>query len=206
MKLNLIPETLRHRHERRRRVRGWGVVLVIAIGLLAVPVTLDWSRKARAKRLRQEQADLVEVRSSMLAEWSTVREEVEETRAQIMRAEALRSKRGWSRLLALVAGAVPDRAWLTAVATDPPQPTGGAPERARVQAARSEPATERENVTVEAPRKLELHGFAPNAGDPIRFVQALKAADVFREVRLQRSSFTKVDDASFFRFNIVCEW
>jgi len=206
MKLNLVPKAILDRHARRRRLGTWGAALVLSLSVLAIPVTLNWTRQVRAQHLRREQAELSDARSHVLAEWATMRGEVTETEAQVMRAEALRSKRAWSSLLGLVAASVPEKAWLTAVATNPAQPVSAATKRTSRSRTGGESDEATQNITVQAPRALELQGFAPTATDPIQFVQSLKQRGVFQDVRLTRSSLTELDGEAYFRFDIVCEW
>lgn len=206
MKLNMIPKAILDRYARRRRLGTWGAALALSLSVLAIPVTLNWTRQVQARHLRREQAELSEARSHVLAEWATMRGEVTETEAQVMRAEALRSKRAWSSLLGLVADSVPERAWLTAVATNPAQPVSAATKRTPRPRASGEPDEATQSITVQAPRALELQGFAPTATDPIQFVQSLKQRGVFQDVRLTRSSLTELDGKAYFRFDIVCEW
>lgn len=208
MKLNLIPKAILDRHARRRRLGTWGATLALSVGALAIPVTLNWTRQIHAEHLRREQAEVSEARSHVLAEWATVRGEVTETEAQVMRAEALRSKRAWSSLLGLVAQSVPEKSWLTGLATDPAQPVKAAAKRTPRPRAGGASDAATENITVQAPRALELQGYAPTDADANQFVQSLKQRGVFQDVRLTRltrSSLTEFDGEAYF-FDIVCEW
>ena len=61
-------------------------------------------------------------------------------------------------------------------------------------------------VTIEAPRKLRIAGYAPVAAHPYDIVSSLKETDVFASVALERSEREPVLDGSYFRFELVCEW
>ena len=65
---------------------------------------------------------------------------------------------------------------------------------------------ERAGLTIDAPRRLRLAGFALNATDPLVFVTRLKDADIFRDVFLERSADDSRDDVPRYRFDVVCEW
>jgi len=204
MRLNLIPESVRHRQRRRARIRTWGAILAVATMALAVPAAWDWSRQAKADRLLARATELNNTRSMMRIEWESVKAEVRSTRAQIERADALRSKRAWSAMLALIAREVPPHVWLTSVATDPAQPAKQAPTTA--PATTADPKQSAAGITIDAPGKINIQGFAPRAEEPITLVQNLKSSGAFRTVVLKRTFLEPVDDGSYFRFDIDCEW
>lgn len=204
MHINLVPESIRRRQRRRARIRTWGVVLTAATAALALPVGWDWSGEAKAERLLKRDTKLNNARSVLRVEWESIKTEVQKTQAQIERADALRAKRAWSAMLFLIAREVPPNAWLTSVATDPTQP----PKHTANLRATAIPATGQDaaSITIDAPGKIDIQGFALRAEDPITLVSNLKASGAFHTVVLKRSFLEPVDDGSYFRFDIVCEW
>lgn len=204
MHINLVPDSVRHRQRRRARIRTWSVVLTAATAALAMPVGWDWSRQAKAERLLKRDTELNDTRSMLRVEWESSKTEAQKTQSQIERADALRSKRAWSAMLSLIAREVPPNVWLTSVATDPTQP----PKHTTKPRATAMPAAEQDaaSITIDAPGKIDIKGFAPRAEDPITLVSNLKASGAFHTVVLKRSFLEPVDDGSYFRFDIVCEW
>jgi len=204
MNINLIPEKVRNRHKRKMRIRNWAIVFLAATVVLAIPIGWDWSREAKANRLRHRQREQAATRTTMQADWERIKNEVSRTQAQIERADALRSKRAWSSMLALITQAVPEDAWLVTVATDPAMP----PIHTAKAAAASGAATQAEaaSITIDAPSKINIVGYAAHAQDPITLVSSLKASGAFEDVTLTRSFLESMDDGSYFRFDIICEW
>ena len=204
MYINLVPDSVRHRQRRRARIRTWCAVLTAATATLAVPVGWDWSRQAKAERLFKRDTELKNTRSMLGVDWESLKIEVQKTQAQIESADALRAKRAWSAMLSLIARAVPPNVWLTSVATDPTQPPkhSARPAPAAMQAAGQDASS----ITIDAPGKINIRGYAPRNEDPITLVSGLKATGAFHSVVLKRSFLEPVDDGSYFRFDIVCEW
>jgi len=202
MRFNLVPESIRLRQRRRARIRMWGMVLTAATAALAIPVGWDWSRQAKAERLLEQSVKLNRTRSLMRVEWDSIKTEVQATQAQIERADALRSKRAWSAMLALIAREVPPNVWLTSVATDPAQPPKHAVRPASTATAEQIAAS----ITIDGPGTINIQGFAPHAEDPIILVSNLKSSGAFHTVVLRRSSLEPVNDGFYFRFDVVCEW
>ena len=66
--------------------------------------------------------------------------------------------------------------------------------------------TDAASVTIDAPRKINIVGFAPRAEDPITLVSRLKTSGAFQTVTLRWSFLETVEDGLYFRFDIVCEW
>ena len=204
MSINLIPLALQRRQHQRRRLRVWAVVLAVAVGILAIPIGLDWSRRANAKQLRVKAAGLEHSQSQVQTEWDTMRRDLEETQAHIERADALRSKRAWSAMVILIASKVPADVWLTKIATDPVQPAAQA--KPRAAGGLTKPREPEEILTIDAPTKIKIDGYAPRATEPLTLVRNLRATGVFTTVSLLRSSLETRDGGNYFHFSLVCEW
>ncbi len=209
MNINLIPAAAQRQQHQRKRLRLWAGVLTVAAGILTIPIGLDWSRKAHAKELRIRAADLDRTQTQVKSEWNTVFSEVEETQAHIERAEALRSKRAWSALVTLIAANVPADVWLTTIATDPARPSPQAKQRAVTAPAPAKPGATKpkeESLTIDAPTKIKIEGYAPHAAEPLTLVRSLQATNVFKTVSLLRSSLEAQEDGAYFHFSLLCEW
>jgi Tfp pilus assembly protein PilN len=205
---------------RRQCVRRWTAALVVSLAVMLFPCISDWWRRAEATSLEAEHGRLQGQLSSLRTEALTLARQVAAAQLQLERADALRAKRAWSRLLALVSDRTPPGCWYTTIATDPavppattapsaagaaPRPgspdTAPAPNTGGAAAARA-PAT----VVIEAPRKLRLSGFAAAAQDPHELVANLKQSGAFVAVTLVEARLEPTPDRSVFRFEVVCEW
>lgn len=207
--INLIPPDVLLAQTRRRHLRRWSAALILAFLLLAAAVGREWVQQAHADELAAEmvrvQADLTLARQNL----KTVAAETDQVALHLQRAETLRAKRAWSRLIAFIGHALPHGCWLTSLATDPARPGAGRrdlrpPPPAAAPATGHKPL--KTEFTIEAPRKLRLSGFAADPAEPHTFVTRLKEAAVFRQVVLERSQREPVLDGIYYRFEITCEW
>lgn len=203
--INLIPEEVQLKQARRMRFVRWGTVLAIGLSVLGVVLGVDVKRHARATELQWEeertQAQLVQARKHL----RELTNELLRIENQVEHARALRSKRAWSGMVALVARCLPDKCWLTTLSTDPAQPAQSVPTVERRQEAQ-EPGAAPEIVVIDAPRRLKLTGFAKEPSAPNTLVQNLQREGVFASVDLTNSHVEPVLDGTYYRFDVVCEW
>ena len=204
--VNLIPDALVRGGERRRRTRRWTTLGAAAIGLLMIPVTAESWRQAQAADLRGESRKLTTELTGLRDEAQSLSLESEDVFLQIERAKALRSKRAWSAMLNLLAETMPAGSWLTTVETDPPVPPANAPPTVEKTPKGTAPAAGPQTIMIEAPRRLRITGYAVDASEPLSFVTALNGTGVFQRVSLERSLREPVQQDSFFRFELICEW
>jgi len=204
--VNLLPAQLVAAHARRRHIRRWVVACLAALALLSVPVGLEWYRIARAAELDVAYARLKEKRHNVEVELAGVSATSRETFLQLERAKALRSKRSWSGIIALLAATMPKGCWLVELATDPSAPLGQQVRKPASAPKDAPPDHVIPTVTIEAPRKLRIVGFASDPGEPLAFVSRLKQVAVFSRVDLKRTQREPMADGFYFRFELVCEW
>lgn len=201
IRLNLIPETMHMDQVRGRHVRAWLAACGISAALFAMPLGLQSWRMKTLTGLREEHALLTGSLGRARAQLDDIRSRADEAFLQTQRARALRSKRAWSAMFGLIADAMPPGCWLISVATDPPIPPGTAT-RGRGAVDESSPGT----VTIEAPRKMRLIGYALEDDDPFSFVTNLKMTGIFADVSLERSAVEALDGGFYFRFELLVEW
>lgn len=207
--INLIPPNLLMAQTRRRHLRRWSAALTMAFIFLVVALGREWTQQALADELAAENtrvlSDLTLSRNTL----KSVAAQTDQVDLQVRRAEALRAKRGWSRLIALIGHSLPAGCWLTSLTTDPARPGSGRrdlrpPPPATAAAPGQKPT--RSEFTIEAPRKLRITGYAADPAEPLTFVTRLKESAVFRQVLLERSQREPVLDGIYYRFEIACEW
>lgn len=210
--VNLIPKGVQLAQTRRRHISRWAIAIAVAGGVLTVPLTLGWVRRAEAANLRA-QADQLQARLARSRnDLETVTTELDRVLSQLERALALRSKRPWSPLLALIGGRMPKGCWLTSIGTDPATPSAGARRSGRprvltsADSRREKPSAPKSTILIEGPEKLRIAGFATDAAEPHEFVIGLKDTGVFANVVLEHLRREPALGGFYFRFELLCEW
>ncbi|MFH1107978.1 MAG: hypothetical protein V1790_02100 [Planctomycetota bacterium] len=218
--LNLLPESVQAAQAQRRHAKRWALILAAAAVAGAVPAGAHWMQHVQIEELGAQSEKLQNDLAAARVELRTATAEANDAFLRLERAKALRSKRAWSGMLALIGSCLPKQCWLTSIATDPEVPPAGPVARSPLPPAATpaadppasplikggkrgfEPAV----VTIEAPRKLRISGEALDSADPLSFVAKLKESQVFRDVILERSLRERPEQESQFRFELICEW
>jgi Tfp pilus assembly protein PilN len=207
--VNLIPESVQAAQARSRHFKRWAACLAVTAVVAVVPVGAHWMQHVRVDELRAQSDKLQTDLAAARVELKTVTAAANDSFLRIERAKALRTKRAWSDMLALIGSCLPKDCWLTSIATDPDVPPAAPVARKTPppSATPGTPAPEKPAVVIiDAPRKLRMTGEATDATQPLFFVTRLKESQVFREVTLERSLREKTEDESNFRFELICEW
>jgi len=217
--VNLIPDSLRSAQARRRHIKRWAVCLALTYTVAVIPAVAHWRQHMRVDALHAQNDQLQTDLAAARADLKTTTTTANEIFLRIERAKALRSKRAWSSMLALIGDCLPKDCWLTALATDPDTPSIGP--AGPVSRNTLPPSTSSEGTNgpigpmfIDAPRKLRMSGSAVDASLPLFFVARLKDSQVFRGVTLERclsdtpagAAATAGEGESNFRFDLVCEW
>jgi Tfp pilus assembly protein PilN len=201
--VNLLPATILIARRRNRRVRLWVTAGAMVVGLTAIPLAVDLTKTAQASslevRLRPLHTRLARVRGDLKA----VAEQREELTTQLARADALRGKRPWADLLALISEKTPDTVWLTSLRT-----RLGAPLRPMEKPARtaSSATAQVDAVVLGGPSGLHLEGYALDHESLYEFMSALKNLGVFPKVELTAAGKEPVLDGTAVRFVLECDW
>ena len=203
--INLIPETVLLAQTRQRHLARWVVSVMVSAAVVMVTLGWEWLQQAEAGDLQALNAQLQVDLERARAELRSVAEKANRVHLQSERAKALRAKRAWSGMIGLVGRCLPEPCWLTSIATDPAQPKGGVT-RTSSRKGRNQPDEPQGPITIDAPRKLRLRGYAPEVAQPHALVSALKDTRVFSNVRLIRAEREPILDGSYYRFELVCEW
>jgi len=207
--LNLLPESVQAAQARRRHVKRWALILAAATVAGTVPAGAHWMQHLQIEELGAQSEKLQSDLAAARVELRTATAEANDAFLRLERAKALRSKRAWSGMLALIGSCLPKQCWLTSIATDPEVPPAGPVVRSPLPPAATPGAAAPEKpavVTIEAPRKLRISGEALDSADPLSFVAKLKESQVFRDVILERSLREGPEQESQFRFELICEW
>jgi Tfp pilus assembly protein PilN len=216
IRVNLIPEEILVAQLVRARVQRWTVAIIAALAVLAIPFGLDFHHQQQVKELRAQHAELEQNLTSVRSDVRDVIAEQRKVHGQIERAKALRTKRGWSGLVTLLADCLPNEVWLSNLSTDPPSPRGGQKKNrsggsvlSRLRKGKEKLTAAPEGnttITIDAPRALVFHGFAADNENLWQFIAQLKATDVFDEVTLVNSGVEPVLAGIAVAFELRCTW
>lgn len=209
-RVNLIPEPVRVDRARGRRIRQWSVIVCVAVAGSAIPTAASWMQTHKAEQLRAGYDQLQSDLNTSREELKSLSSQANELFLRLERAKALRSKRNWSGVFALIARTLPQGCWVTTLATDPdvPPPQQAAAKQIPIAMAKpaDAPPEKPAPVFIEAPRRLRIVGQSTEASGPLAFVLQLKDAEVFREVVLERSQRESDDTRTSFHFEVICTW
>lgn len=203
--INLIPRNVRLAQALHRRLWRWASLAVVGLLLLGASAGFDFARRGTADELRATNADLQVQVTRAQSNLRTITAELMSARNQLEHATALRTKRAWSGMIALIAGSMPENCWLTSIATDPDKPVL-IRRKSRKAASKKAGEKEPEMVVIDAPRRLKIMGYAKRASEPNEFVDRLNRTGVFRLVELEQSQREPILDGSYYRFQLFCEW
>lgn len=208
--INLIPEEVVQAAARRSRLLRWSIVAALAGVLSAIPYALTLSRNASIATLRAEIDRIDQETSAVRTQLRQASARAHDLLSELERSKALRAKRAWSGVFALIASCLPADCWLQSVATDPETPAASSARPAPVVLPAGAVAAAKESVTIEAPQKLRLVGYSSSDSQPLVFVANLTDSKAFARVALQKAlrspAGNNPDEMPLFQFEIVCEW
>lgn len=205
--INLIPESVLLARRRRRRLRVWAITLFSTAAVGAFPIGLEFSRYRQVQSLESQRRRIETDIESTRADLNQVGVEIGTLRSQMARADTLRTKRPWSRLLGMFSRTLPEEVWLLSIATDPAAPARGDRDLTpKPSASKNDQQQGPKMVTLEAPRTLALEGFALEYRNLYEFMARIKLAEAFADVTLTRATEEPVFDAHAVRFKILCRW
>ncbi len=213
--INLIPVEIRQAAARRSRLARWIVATSIAGVLALIPYSWNLSKQAQAAQAQQEIQHLEQEATGLRSQLRLATSKSQDLLSELERSRALRAKRAWSGMFALIARSLPADCWLLSVATDPETPSAAvirppiAPVASGAATAAGNPQ-QKETVTIEAPRKLRLIGYSTNDSQPLSFVSNLMESRTFSRVGLEKTlrapAGQTAGDETLYQFEIVCEW
>lgn len=203
--VNLIPRTVRLRQAQHRRLWRWGSLAMVGLLVLGASGGYDFARRAAAEGLGSTTDGVQMQVTRAQTDLRTITAELMSARNRLEHATALRTKRAWSGIIALIAESMPETCWLTSIATDPERPQSILKGRKKI-VPKKDPGKAPEVVVIDAPRRLKIVGYAKRASGPNEFVDRLNDTGVFQLVELARSQREPILDGSYYRFTLYCEW
>jgi Tfp pilus assembly protein PilN len=204
VRLNLLPEAYQksRRHDRRLRL-GLAAGSVLLVAELCAGLTLHM----RADKTRAVLAEAEHAKTGI----ETVKQKLEETTSQwellnrqVELATRLRATHRWSRLLAMLAHAAPEKVVLTNVSTEPPKWT---PNLARKPDDRTSPrSAKKQSQDKPILSGILVRGYAVDHEELAAFVAAVQESEAFAAINLgdaRRETFLGQDAIAF---ELQCNW
>ncbi len=206
--VNLINKSVVAGRRRRRRLRQWFFVLMTSIAVGSVPVWLEYSRRHLVRALTTEKELNEQLIASAQQQTRVLDVEVATIRAQLARANALRAKRTWSGLIATVTSAMPDAIWMTSLATVPSMAPAGDREISPIGKTRgsNDQNSAASIVTLDAPREMDIQGYALRQKSIYDFVRELESGKMFANVRMTNATEESLPTGKAIRFHVRCSW
>lgn len=209
--INLINPAILQSRQRIRHAHGWAVGIIVLAAVSSVPLGLELTHEQHLRDLRQRQQSLQTALTADRARLQKVAEETRSLESQINRSEALRTKRPWYSLLAMVSQSLTPEIWLTSAATEPAAPVRGdldlIPKDADAPPKDGKsPQPPARAVTLEAPRALAFEGYALEHRFLYEFMTHLKTTDLFTDVTLIKANQEPVLGFAAIQFRLLCKW
>ena len=123
--VNLIDAGVLAARRRKRHLVGWGLALLTTGVVAAFPVGIELSRHQKVQALNDRKMMLAGSIDTTRGELNRIAIEILSLESQTARADALRTKRSWSHMLAMFSQTMPEELWLVSIATNPVAPTRG---------------------------------------------------------------------------------
>lgn len=211
--VNLIDVALLTRRRRLRRIRRWAAIIVLTGLVGTVPAGVEYARERRLHMLNKDHVALRERIGAAQVRLNGVSADVRAIESQIARANALRSKRSWSRLLGHIGEILPEQMWLVSVSTDPARPTRGdrdyrpkEADDAKNKKKKEEESEEDQVIRLEAPERFQFEGYALEHRHLYEFIESLKRGGHFSDVQITKAAEEPVLTGRAVRFKIECRW
>jgi len=207
--VNLIPTAELVAWSRRRHLYRWAVALVVAVASGILPFVMGMTRSARISHARGQSVSLNMNLAEKRKQIARVSADIYKVQQEIDSADALRSKRCWSQLIAIISRSMPEDVWLTSLATNPTKPTESRRHiRTVMQSLPSANANvkQQDKTTIDSPTALVLKGYSLSYESVQTYVGRLKATGVFDDVLLQGLEKDRPLGEDAFRFELVCDW
>lgn len=205
---NLMPPDLLREQAMRKHRNAWLVAISCSAILVSIPLVIEWSDAAKLKELGLERTEMRREQALVRAQLEAATAEANQLFAELERAKALRSKRAWSALVALIGTSLPEGAWLQSIATDPAAPAGGSARRVSVatKSVKAGPLGEKNTVAIDAPRRIRIKGYSLDHDRIYEFMSRMTNTAVFSKVELVSSGVEPAGGERAVGYELLCEW
>ncbi len=204
-RINLLPSSYRHARRQDRRFRVGMIVCTalllseIAAGLVLHAGAEDTRELLTAARRAEDNAQ------ALKKDLESPAQQAEQLGRHLQLAERLRSKHRWSRLLATMTRAVPERVVLSSIMTEPAQwstSLQAGPVALSAGAATAVNVLDNRRL-IDA---LVVQGRAADHGDLAAFISGVHATRMFATIELKQARREKFMDKEAITFELSCRW
>lgn len=212
--VNLIPAEYLFRRRKQGRIRMWLIAGGVAWIFATIPVVREFSAEFQLSTQRAAAATISEQVRTARSRRGESATRLKLLHQEIARAQKLRYKRLWTAMISIIAEAVPDRVWLTRLATDPKEPavTSGVTSVLSHRRSHEASGVAASSVGYErligksGPRRLILQGQALGLEDIYGFVDALNDLQIFENASIRSVRGDQNEGIPVTRFTLECEW
>lgn len=212
--VNLIPAEYLLRRRKQGRIRMWLIAGGVAWIFATIPVVREFSAEFQLSTQRAAAATISEQVRTARSRRGESATRLKLLHQEIARAQKLRYKRLWTAMISIIAEAVPDRVWLTRLATDPKEPAVTSGVTSVLSRHRSHEASGVAASSVgyerligkSGPRRLILQGQALGLEDIYGFVDALNDLQIFENASIRSVRGDQNEGIPVTRFTLECEW
>lgn len=212
--VNLIPAEYLLGRRKQRRVRMWLIAGGMAWIFATIPVVREFSAEFQLSTQRAAAATISEQVHTARSRRGESATRLTLLHQEIARAQKLRYKRLWTAMISVIAEAVPNRVWLTKLATDPHKPAVASGATSVLSHRRSSDASDvaassggyEKLIGKSGPRRLILEGQALGLEDIYGFVDALNELNVFANASIRSVRGDQNQGIKVTRFTLECEW
>jgi Tfp pilus assembly protein PilN len=203
VRINLLPESYR---QHRRRSTRFRIMMIGGVALLAAELCVGLTlhlRTAKTRELLDEAQKTNDAAETANKRLTVPAREAARLGEQVTLATELRTTHYWSRLLAMLGDATPDRVILAGIATDPPR---WSKVREKVPERGSGPKTDKSAEAKPLIKGIVINGFAVDHDDLAKFMSALQAAEAFASIDLKDFRRDTVLSQEAVAFELRCQW
>jgi len=201
---------LQAKRQNRRCRRGSLVIGLLLIGELAAGLVIH--RQAAQTRNHLAAAEAARFAAQeMKSQLIEPRQKLKVLEQQVELAERLRTTHHWSRLLAMIAEALPERVVLTSLATDPPRWTKATHKEKADNQTRSKKSALSQNKNEPPQLKtvlnaLRIRGYAADYRDLSVLTATLNGCGAFNRVDLKEARRGQYLGRDVVQFEVNCRW
>lgn len=214
VRLNLLPDHIRARHLRPRRIRAWCIAAGVSVALAVAASQISQQRGAEAVESRRQISRLADQAHQEQKRAVALTVQAAELEKQIAVLEQMRAPMNWSRQMAAVAAVIPPNAFLTRMSfsTQTVEPVSAQPaSNARPAAPPPNAAPAGSPAVAAAPPKpawscqLSLEGLASEHAEITSIMRGIEATGAFTGVRMVRSVRETTASSQMLAFTIACQ-
>lgn len=202
--LNLLPETLQALATSRRRRRRW----ILCVSATATAMCALWCfarmQGGEVRRVRRMGGEIASQFRRAQKRERSLKTHAAFLAQQTSLLRSMRAADHWADHLLTIARSVPDGVVLSHLAVTPPA-NNAAARKTRIKPGRASATAAVKDAPERPAHTVQLEGYARQADGALAFVRRLRGSQLFKHVRLVRSSEDSAGTERMVHFNIICQ-